>query len=146
MRVLLLILAWPLLCGCDPGAMKRVRLSVAAPAGPAPAATATSVSVEDSEVPDALKIVNAVVRGSGLGSGGDYPDPQAHVIRWYGLTTAQVQAAGRPSLTCRVYLREENLEVLFTEFPKWTSRPDVVKMRDEIRAQFIERFGRERVH
>ncbi len=146
MRVLLVGLACSLICGCDPAATKRVRLITAALAGSTPTAAGTSVSVDDSDVQAALNIVETVVHRCGLDSGGDYPDPQAGVIRWYGLTAEQARATGRPSLTCRVFLRGQSLEVLFTEFPKWTSSPDVVGMRDQIRSQFIERFGRERVH
>ena len=145
MRVSLSIFALLFICGCDPAAMKRVNLGLAAPAGSPASGMSASVSVESSEVQQALEIVDGVVHRHGLGSSGEYPVREANVIRWYGLTVAQVQAAKRPSLTCRVYLNGRELQVLFVEFPKWASSTDVVEMRDDIRSQFVKAFGKERV-
>ena len=145
MRVALFIFTLLALCGCDPVAMKRVNLGLVAPAGSPPSEMAASVTVESSEIQQALEIIDAVVHRRGLVSGGEYPDHQANVIRWYGLAVPQAQAARRSSLTCRIYLKGRELEVLFAEFPKASSSPDVVEMQDEIRAQFVKTFGKERV-
>jgi len=145
MRVTLLIFTLFVFCGCDPAAMKRVRLGLAAPAGSPAGGKSASVSVESPEVQQALGIVDSVVRRYGLESGGEYPDHKADVVCWYGFSVPQAQASKRPSLTCRVYLKGRDLEVLFVEFPKSTSSPDVLDMRDDIRSQFQSQFGKERV-
>jgi len=145
MRCALAILIGLVLVGCDPIATKRVTLAM----GPHRSLTGTQatsrVQVDTKETEAAIKIVDRVLQEHGLGDGGPYPDSQAGVIKWWGLTLEQAREQQRGSLTCRAYLRDDQLEVLFSEFGRLHSSTDVKDMTAEIRSAFVDRFGRDRV-
>ena len=143
MRCNLAILAALILVGCDPIATKRV--SVRLPAAAGLAQTTSTVMVETSEADIALKMVDRVVQQHGLKDGGSYSDAGAGVIKWWGLTLEQAHEQQRGSLTCRVYLKRGQLQVLFAEFGRLSSSRAVNDMATEIRTAFVERFGSERV-
>jgi len=143
MRFTLAILAALVLVGCDPIATKRVSLLPRTSAGKAQATS--KVVVETSEAETGVEMVGRVMQQHGLGDGGTYPDATAGVLRWWGLTVEQARQQQRGSLTCRVYLRDGQLEVLFAEFGRLSSSQVVIDMTTEIRTAFVERFGLERV-
>jgi hypothetical protein len=143
MRFTVAILLALVLVGCDPIATKRV--SLLPPTSAAMAEATSTISVETSEVKTAMQMVDRAVHQHGLGDGGPYTDAAAGVIRWWGLTVEQARQQHRGSLTCRAYLRDGQLQVLFTEFGRMSSSQAVIEMTSEIRTAFAERFGSERV-
>jgi hypothetical protein len=143
MRFTLAILVALILVGCDPIAAKRVSLLPRTSAGTAQANS--KVAVETSEANTATEIVGRIMQEHGLGDGGPYPDAAAGVIKWWGLTAEQAHQQQRGSLTCTVFLRDGQFQVLFAEFGRLSSSQAVIDMTSEIRAAFVERFGSERV-
>jgi hypothetical protein len=143
MRFTVAILAALILVGCDPIATERVSLLPRTSAGTAQATS--KVVVETSEAETAVEMVGRVMQQHGLGDGETYPDPTAGVIKWWALSVEQAHQQKRGSLTCRVYLRDGQLQVLFTEFGRLSSSRVVNDMTAEVRTAFVERFGIERV-
>jgi hypothetical protein len=138
MRFLWLIATLVVITGCDPGAIKSVRLQVPALAG-------SGEPLQNPTVRDAVGIVDSVVERYGL-----HPDTNglAHdtrTIRLYVPGPLYRPPPGATTLDCRVELAPELLEVLFVEFPKLRSSSNVVKMQKEIRTEFVNQFGKDNV-
>ena len=141
MRAASLISVLVLLCGCDPGAIKRVSMSLPAQTGTRSTQEADRVLVEHADARRALQIVDAVVKPHGLALGeGAKHEPQG--IAYYG----RPPVGNGPGLSCTVTLEEKNLVVAFVEFPKWRSSPEVIQMRNTIRSEFTNAFGKAKVH
>jgi hypothetical protein len=139
MRSLGLMTTLIFISACDPAAIKTVRLHVPALAG-------SREPVEDPTVRDAIRITDSVVDGYGLCPITNQLTPATEVIRQYAAGRLYRPPSGASSLNCRVELDGRGIEVLFVEFPRyWRSSTNVVKMRDEIRAEFVKQFGKENV-
>jgi hypothetical protein len=136
MRVLCIIATLLVVSACDPGAVKRVRLLI-----PALTGSGDKVPLENHTVRDAVGIVDAVVKEYGLRPDTNEQTRETRVIRQYAAGLLYHPPPGASRLNCRVELALQGLEVLFVEFPKWRSSPDVVKMRNEIRSEFVNQFG-----
>lgn len=139
MRALWMLAALLFISACDPGAIKRVRLHVPALAG-------SKEPLHDASVRDAIRIVDSVVAGYGVHPDTNQLINEGQVIRQYAAGSLYRPPPGGSSLDCRVELERQDLEVWFVEFPKWRSSTSVIKMRNEIRAEFVKQFGTENVH
>jgi len=145
MRCVLAISVALILVGCDPIAIQRVTLSVSPITRPSQTQATSQVRVGTPQIDAAIQIVDGVVRKRGLTDGDAYPGADVDMIHWWGLTVEKAQEQQRGSLTCRVYLRNGELQVLFSEFGRLTSSSTVKDMAGEIRSAFVARFGSQKV-
>jgi hypothetical protein len=131
--------------GCDPMATKRVQLQYQNP----PIAGST-LTVDSPDTQAALQTLDTVLVRHGFRRLHDYPDQHEHsFIRNYALSFPTAQIAGhpylRPSVMCHIRLTDRGLEIDLGEFGYWTSSNESKSAYSDIRATFIEKYGKSNV-
>src|SRR5262245_10180963 len=106
------------LCGCDPGGLRRVQLQLRTPAS-----TNSEITVDSADAKEALKILDSVVTQQGF----HLTQTTNGYIRAYSLSRPPVTVDGRVysrDIPCRARLTSTGILVTFGEFGFLASCPE----------------------
>jgi hypothetical protein len=138
MRVTVLFCFFVLLVlGCDPMAFRSVSLHF-----PPEVRSTVSVSTEQPDVQEALRLVDTVATPGGL-----VRIAALSSTNEQGLLVAYDTPTGlkNPMIECRVFFKDNTLDILFSEFGKLNSSRPVKAMCNLLYDRLSSRYGTERV-
>ena len=134
-----------LVSGCDPLALKRVRLQY-----PNPPMAGSTLTVDLTDTQAALLTLDTVLVRHGFHLRHDYTDQREHgFIRNYALSFPPAPIAGhpylRPSIMCHISLTSRGLQIDIGEFGYWTSSEEAKSAYQDVRATLIAKYGKSNV-
>ena len=129
-----------LVCGCDPGGLRRVQLQL-----PAPNSGGTSaITVDSTDTQEALQILDAVAIRHGF----HLAETEVGCIRVYSLAQPPVTVDGHVytrSVPCRTRLASSGILVTFGEFGFLRKKTEAESLFVDVRDSFIKRYGKKNV-
>jgi hypothetical protein len=144
MRTLIVIWAivTVLLVGCDPIGLRRVQLRL-----PSPPTDSGTIAVDQTDVREALAILDTVVTARGFRLTPEQSDN--HYIRVYVLSRPPVTVEGRSyprDIPIRVIKTATGIEVSFGELGFLATTPEAAVLAcADVRAAFVKKYGKKRV-
>lgn len=139
-RLMILVLGLATVTGCDPGGLRRVRLSMGA------AQSAQKMTVATNTRQEALETIDNVLKTEGFRIVGESDEDQDH-IRIYSLLRTSSSDTNTPARSVSVKVRAltSDIELTFGEFGFLAGQPEARQAWQKVRSALAKKYGEKNV-